>query len=1079
MRAPNPEQKKAIEHTGGVLLSAGAGSGKTFVLENHILYLTTCWISEYRNQPAQDFSLFIRQKFKNVVLMTFTKKAAGELNLRIRKAFEQKAEQDDLWKQSEAELNALTIGTIHSFCFKLISQGFFPQVPSGQNVISDGKFRSVIEEIYDNWLIQLKEIDFRDLFHKNRSVVLASVFEILGDPTLRMAWAESKTDDFNEKEMNKIIEALYLEYGIISPQRRFSLTNHQEHKKLKWFQFLEEYLSKNSGFNGDMQGLLQAIEFFRAREFKMPAARFGKNVDSEIISFYSQIKALKDFCKNYGDSFSELLKHKDSIVIPWLEFISDMMAYVESEYAKLDGLTFSDLEYYLLQGLQNESTCQKISEQYRYFIVDEFQDTSHIQFEILKKLTQGDLKRLFCVGDLKQAIYGFRGGELGVFLECSQQIDQNLSLKNNYRSSKAVINFNNTFFQQLFKYGIGFTGRDKNTVPFQAQAVPETTQVEGAINQLLVEPAADSEEKVSNNEIEWLEASAIVEHIKTLPIDEDKAILYRRLAPSFLLIQQLITEQIGFTAQVKVPFKEDPIIGIFYSLLEWELNSNLKSKDQLVQDLINCYLCLLGGEPKFGISMLEQFLKERQYFGLMHAFENLLNSLGIANASFRYNLQPIREIIESEVGPEKIYLKLKQDSKLTSSLDFKYGEDADQIFIMTTHASKGLEFDHVFLGGIYTNDGASGGAKPMVGKTPASFVWMPSIYGKKKFKTPHMLLEDIVWKYKEYSENKRLFYVANTRAVKTLSWVEIDFSQRKRERAQAGCWANGIQTVLSEINIPCQQISIKLTETPIDFKQSKNKKPMFHIDNLGVYVRTEMSSHFILPELSVTRLSQLENCPRRFYLADICKIKPEDLELLKDNPVENYPKLTDEHAGGFKSSAVRGSELHAAISHLIKADFCPQDLELEASDAAKVDWAVEKVHAIGENYQLISERQIKFEVFGYMLSGIPDLYALPVGSGLAQIWDFKTGSADATKLAAYWFQLYTYAFGLFQLKQVSREKPINLVLCFLDEQKIIEQKVLFVDVEKYLKQSIAKVKTPWEKNLNHCGFCPYVPICEQ
>ena len=91
MVSPNLEQKKAIEHQGGVLLSAGAGSGKTFVLENHVIYLTEQWIEEFQKKPqVVDLRSYLRQKFKSVVLMTFTRKAAGELELRIQKSFERK-----------------------------------------------------------------------------------------------------------------------------------------------------------------------------------------------------------------------------------------------------------------------------------------------------------------------------------------------------------------------------------------------------------------------------------------------------------------------------------------------------------------------------------------------------------------------------------------------------------------------------------------------------------------------------------------------------------------------------------------------------------------------------------------------------------------------------------------------------------------------------------------------------------------------------------------------------------------------------------------------------------------------------
>ena len=86
-RTPNAEQLKAINHDGGVLLKAGAGSGKTFVLVEHICHLTAIWISEFKKRQDSNFEEFLRKKFSEVVMMTFTKKAAGEMNIRLNDRF--------------------------------------------------------------------------------------------------------------------------------------------------------------------------------------------------------------------------------------------------------------------------------------------------------------------------------------------------------------------------------------------------------------------------------------------------------------------------------------------------------------------------------------------------------------------------------------------------------------------------------------------------------------------------------------------------------------------------------------------------------------------------------------------------------------------------------------------------------------------------------------------------------------------------------------------------------------------------------------------------------------------------------
>lgn len=1074
MVSPNTEQLKAIEHEGGVLLSAGAGSGKTFVLENHINYLCQKWIDEHLSGPqAIDLGASLRQKFKSVALMTFTRKAAGELELRIQKSFELKAKTSENWQVALKELPSLTVGTIHSFCLKLISQGFFSGLPRGQRMLSESEFQANVEDLLEEWMIENKDNDLTELFHRQQKSLVKSIQNILMDPSLRVSWDEASLEELSDKRLNEIIEELYLEYGLNSCREKFPIDSYSEYEKKPWFLTIKDFCSENSEFTSNKEGFLKAMNFFEQRDFKIPRTPTGKTLPPEIPVYWGKIKALKDFCKDFGTDIEAFINLKDSHVTPWFSQIKSMVKFIEAKYQADEGLTFSDLEFYVYKGLRNSKTAQKIQEQYKYFIVDEFQDTSFIQFEILRRLAGEDFNRLFCVGDVKQAIYGFRGGELAVFMECSQRMRERLSLKNNYRSASKVIEFNNQFFENLFQKGRGFEGEERHLIPYESQDVPESTTLKGAIRKVIL-PIAPDDSKVSNFEINYLEAKALLEQIKVLPRTSDIAILYRKLAPSRQLIKFLIESNIGFSAQTKVPFGQDPVIGLFMTFIQRELNSDERNKDESALFMLRQYVALIGGDPSLPTTdLLHLFDRRLKFYGLGQAFEMLLEELGLSNANFKINLAYIQDIINIELDIERIYLRLKREAGEANSVEFKFGDNPDRIKIMTAHASKGLEFDHVFLGGIYTND-SSFPDTSLIGKIPSSFKWSETIFGKKKFKTPHLMLEEIQTKAKEFSENKRLFYVANTRAVETLTWIELDFSERKREREQSSHWFKGIEAVLSDIELDVEKIESSVKTISPNLDELKNSPPLFHLSKGGLLVKKEQSSSMLLPELSVTRLSQVEQCPRKFYLSNICKLSNEDIELAFKDPIEySNESLTP------VSSALRGTKIHELISQLIKSDFLPEDIDLNESDIQKAEWAVEKLRSLGDNFEFYSEKQIKFEIFQYMISGIPDLFAINKESQAGEIWDFKTGRLSEEKLPPYWFQLYAYASALFSMGLVSKDKPIKLVLCFVDEERNLELSVSLEDVENYMEKVFLKTQTPWNIDLDHCQFCDFQKICKQ
>ncbi|MBP9674560.1 MAG: UvrD-helicase domain-containing protein, partial [Bacteriovoracaceae bacterium] len=189
------EQKIAINHSGGVLLNAGAGSGKTAVLVEHLILLIDNCIKDYSKENLPSFSNFFRSRFSRVVFMTFTNKAADEIYLRIKARIEKKKQESSYWEIVKTHLDVIKITTIHGFCLNLLKQGFFSQVGSHIEVLSKSEWEEHLRGLYLEWIEfkkqnkQQKEL-LETLIHNENSMTSA-LQKIFENPTLRLAWKES------------------------------------------------------------------------------------------------------------------------------------------------------------------------------------------------------------------------------------------------------------------------------------------------------------------------------------------------------------------------------------------------------------------------------------------------------------------------------------------------------------------------------------------------------------------------------------------------------------------------------------------------------------------------------------------------------------------------------------------------------------------------------------------------------------------------------------------------------------------------------------------------------------------------
>lgn len=1090
MSTPNFEQAPAIQHAGGVLLKAGAGSGKTFVLVEHVIHRTRAWRQEWEAQKLESFSDWIGTCYSSTVLMTFTKLAAGEILVRLTGRFQHEVaqcppEERAWWQECLEQVERLTVTTIDGFFYKLVRRGFFPQLPPDVAIVMSAPRRKKILGLFDAWWEQestrLSPEVARDTA-MYRTALAETLLEIFNDPSLRDAWMSFKPEDAAPEKLGWLAEEL----SILENWNEFfalqlEVREEDRTKPPKLLELGEALLLRSR--RATTWDEITSWGTFASSELGRMTLSKSKFKDHNA-DYFSEWKKFRDSVGEWSATYLSYVEHFPKRILPWLKTLHHLVQTVNQGLHPTEGLTYGDLEYHVLRGLRDPQVSQKVRRDFTYYVVDEFQDTSRVQYEVLQLLTKGEAQRLFCVGDAKQAIYGFRGGELKVFSDVEKAPGMRaLLLSSNYRSQSSVVNFNNAFFRVLFPLGMNWEGHDPHAVPMEPQTVPENVAngdpgrvvlLNAQLPDVLQVDGSQTDKPTPKWRTEHLhraeaevQARYIADRLPSLG-EGTIAVLYKKLAPSSALMTALMSKGIGFTAQAKIPFKDDPISGILLSLIDDHLG---KKEHRWSAFMVSGYLHLLGIESSAELlECCQRFPSNVGLYGPLLAFDMFLAGLGVTNG-LHQNLTEVRELLSLGSGDlEAIALRLRAKASESWSADFRFGPQSQRVILQTSHGSKGLEYDVVLVAGLATN-GRARNEQDWIGSLPGAALWVEEPTSRKRTATPQLLFERALKTQKDFAESKRLFYVACTRAKKELVLVRLE-AHDKQLTLEKKSWAMGLDKFLASPDAHLmERRDVALTKE--DFAAAQSSKPFFHLNPLGLSRRegtATLPTFGVTPELAVTRLNSLWECPRKFYFKQVLKLPDEWDD--DDATVEAWggdrgPKAI--------SSSERGSAIHLGLSQAVAQNFVLPIDWVNHPDRAHMDWALNELRkTVGPEARLVSELPMKFPLFGFMMTGIPDLV---VHGTSCEIWDYKTGRRSESSELKYWQQLMIYAWGHWQSGLVSRDAAIVLRLCYVDGRELPSKTVKLEDVRDVLFPIWSRLSSLDKIDESHCPLCPYRTIC--
>jgi len=765
-------------------------------------------------------------------------------------------------------------------------------------------------------------------------------------------------------------------------------------------------------------------------------------------------------------------------------------------------LDFGDLINYCLKLFKTRpKILQKFRDQFKYILVDEFQDTNWAQYELVKLLAE-PRRNITVTGDDDQAIYRWRGASFNNVIRFKEDFPEakEVILVKNYRSCQNILdlaykfiqlnnpnrleyqlNQNRELLEEAEKKGINLKAFKKISKRLIAQIdevglieylhfrslEEEVRGVIDKIEQLLNEGKAQSlsdfailvrsndAAKPFENELErrnlpyqFLASKGlysqpvildIISYFKLLDNYHESPAVFRILSSP---IVNLPSEDI-----VKiVDFAKRKALSLYEALVR---HSDIQDLQEKTRKKINSFLEMLKEHTKLAQTqntsfVFLRFLNDSGYLKYL-VKNNKTKEINFLNQFYKKIKQFEESQLELGVSAFLEVLNMEIESGETGSLEFDVEAGPDMVKIMTIHSAKGLEFPFVFL----------------VNLVDKRF---PTIERRDPIEIPKDLIRDIVPSGDVHlQEERRLFYVGMTRAKKGLFFTSADDYGGLRPKKPS--------RFLYELGIVEDQ-------KPIEQK-ALFEIPKFHIPSKKI--------KFPLPPyFSYTQLAAFEKCPLQYKFAFILKIPRAGSATL------SFGKTMHNTLFKFVRQSLINNKL--SLKDLLKIydeEWIDEWYETKAQkeryyqlgrDSLKIFLA--KFHAKKPKIKIIEntpalELNFNFKLKDYTIKGQIDRIDELKGKEV-EIIDYKTGKTKEKLSKEDREQLLIY--------QIAAEKVLNLVprkltYYYLDEGKEVSFEPSLQEKEDFrekLIQSIEKIKkSNFEPTPGYyCKFCDFKDICE-
>jgi ATP-dependent exoDNAse (exonuclease V) beta subunit len=725
------------------LMQASAGSGKTYNLAKRYLYLL--------------LGSFDSVDIKNIIAVTFTNKAAVEMKYRILNYLKMAAlsqdsgdffvdlnmSQKDVSRKSLLALqnilehyDSFNISTLDSFKNRILKS-------CAINMDISPNF-SIEQDYSQNLKFALETFLHKSNTSQNiKDIILKYLDQYL---TNDMGWF-AKDNIYNE------IERVFEKSGSIGKNINFSRNNDFG----KNFYLKVEFIVKKVKYIANKMVNLQVNDYFLRSvnkvllegnkiffsmniptKFSCQNLKYKKNakISPEVNILWEEIyKDIKDLCNFYMQNYYQIYSYMYQEIVKEFDAKSKKDAVVF-----LNEINKKTVKFFKDNDIIIPEVYYRLSEKYKHFLIDEFQDTSFVQWIGIKRFLDESLATggtLFCVGDVKQSIYSFRGAKPELFYNMSKEFTtssiENQYLQTNFRSSKEIVSLNNEIFsldnlQRFLNVVYEYIGTEVNfkkflnTYKFSYQKIQDNKETGYIEINFIDKDCQDVKEEIKQKFIKY-----VVELLNRFEAN-DIAVLCRSNDEILDISSWLLEKNIEVESSQTLNIKNNDIIKqiiSFFVFINSPINS-LAFSSFIIGDIFSKVSNINSIE-------FEQFIfnnKDKRSGFLYKIFKDKYENLW--NDYFEYFFVkaafiPVYElalsvlekfkILESYPESKAFVMRLleiikdfeSQKSTLSDFLEYFYGlaiqDDslyiknafANGIKVMTVHKSKGLQFSVVII----------------------------------------------------------------------------------------------------------------------------------------------------------------------------------------------------------------------------------------------------------------------------------------------------------------------------------------------------------------------------------------------